>query len=135
MWGGKVDATAAAKPASFASSIPESVLSPDKVREYTELSQSTENKDRVKDEATQLVKEGGCAPEIPRPDPPELPRLTSSCAYRAFGFPWIQVTREDGKEYSFFGSDRFEQMAFFLGREWKGPFPNGRPAGDQKARL
>lgn len=97
IWG--QSGAAAAQPANFASIIPSSVLSRAKLEEYINASQTPENKELVKAEATQLVAEG------------------------AFGFPYIVVTREDGALREFFGSDRFEMMAFWLGRKWDGPFP------------
>jgi hypothetical protein len=33
--------------------------------------------------------------------------------YDAFGFPWTVVTRADGEEASFWGCDRFENMAWW----------------------
>lgn len=53
-------------------------------------SNAAENKDRIKSESVELVEKGG-----------------------AFGFPWIVVRREDGVEQSWFGSDRFEIMAWW----------------------
>ncbi|KAK0568521.1 hypothetical protein OC861_001851 [Tilletia horrida] len=43
----------------------------------------------------------------------------------AFGLPWI-VVEIDGHSSSWWGSDRFEQIAAYLGVEWKGPYPDGR---------
>lgn len=63
---------------------------------------------------------------------------------RAFGFPWMVVTRPDGQTANFFGSEyvllthletvqltseinsRFESMASFLDVKYAGPFPEGR---------
>ncbi|KAK0536728.1 hypothetical protein OC834_001085 [Tilletia horrida] len=67
-----------------------------------EESGTKEMKDRLKAESQALVNEGG-----------------------AFGMPWM-VVEKDGISSSWFGSDRFEQMAAVLGVEWKGPFPDGR---------
>ncbi|KAG9098738.1 Glutathione S-transferase kappa 1 [Ceratobasidium sp. 370] len=66
-------------------------------------SQSQENKDRLKTESAALVDEHG-----------------------AFGFPWMIVRRADDATASFFGSDRFSNMAWWLGDEykWSGPRPN-----------
>ena len=69
------------------------------------MSASTENKDRMKAEAMELVEAG------------------------AFGFPWMVVENEVGKTINVFGSDRFELISFHLGKPWLGPFPDGgRPA-------
>ncbi|XP_058241496.1 glutathione S-transferase kappa 1 [Hemibagrus wyckioides] len=43
--------------------------------------------------------------------------------YKAFGFPLI-VCHGDGKPQVFFGSDRFELMAFCIGEKWLGPQPS-----------
>ncbi|CAN8003032.1 unnamed protein product [Ixodes hexagonus] len=45
--------------------------------------------------------------------------------YGAFGAPTIVVHVADGKTEVFFGSDRFEQMAYILGKQWCGPLPQG----------
>ncbi|XP_056332249.1 glutathione S-transferase kappa 1-like isoform X2 [Danio aesculapii] len=42
--------------------------------------------------------------------------------YKCFGLPFI-VCQVDGKAKVFFGSDRFELMAYFLGEKWLGPHP------------
>ncbi|PWN89673.1 thioredoxin-like protein [Acaromyces ingoldii] len=45
----------------------------------------------------------------------------------AFGVPWIIVTRaSDGRTEKWFGSDRFEQIAAFLGQPYKGVFGDSR---------
>ncbi|KAJ0000531.1 hypothetical protein NQD34_012373 [Periophthalmus magnuspinnatus] len=41
----------------------------------------------------------------------------------AFGFPMI-VCHVDGKKEMFFGSDRFELMAYCIGEKWLGPQPD-----------
>lgn len=33
---------------------------------------------------------------------------------------------EQGEKHSFFGADRFELMAYFLGKKWEGPMPSGQ---------
>ncbi|KAJ3117633.1 Glutathione S-transferase kappa 1 [Phlyctochytrium bullatum] len=38
----------------------------------------------------------------------------------AFGAPWWVVEREDGTKECFFGSDRMEVLAFFLGKNYPG---------------
>lgn len=44
-----------------------------------------------------------------------------------FGAPTMYVSPADksmqGREMMFFGSDRFEQMAFAIGKPWDGPAP------------
>jgi glutathione S-transferase kappa 1 len=67
-------------------------------------SQSAENKARVKDEAQALVKDDGC-----------------------FGFPWIKVQKPDGQVQNWFGSDRMDNIAYWLGDGYKyeGPHPKG----------
>lgn len=45
----------------------------------------------------------------------------------AFGAPWIIAQRgSDGTKVAFFGSDRMEQIAAFLGLPYKGPLGDGR---------
>ncbi|KAJ3072536.1 hypothetical protein HDU98_003422 [Podochytrium sp. JEL0797] len=44
----------------------------------------------------------------------------------AFGAPWIVVERgSDGKVMTFFGSDKVEAIAWFLGEKYEGPCPPG----------
>ena len=54
------------------------------------------------------------------------------CALGAYGVPWIVVrpplrrapprgAGKPGEPMCFFGSDRFEQIAFLLGERWDGP--------------
>ncbi|GAA6064639.1 hypothetical protein JCM10212_003364 [Sporobolomyces blumeae] len=74
------------------------ILTRDEVDKVVEASQSTENKDRLKREAEALVNDKG-----------------------AFGFPWIEVERRSGETRAFFGTDRFEQIAYWLGEKWDGP--------------
>ncbi|CAD6913323.1 unnamed protein product [Tilletia controversa] len=74
----------------------------DGLKTLIEESGTKEMKDRLKKESQELVNEGG-----------------------AFGMPWM-VVEKDGQTSNWFGSDRFEQMASFLGVQWKGPFPDGR---------
>ncbi|CEQ38645.1 SPOSA6832_00095, partial [Sporobolomyces salmonicolor] len=98
----------ATKPESLAQAVRSSSLfSEREVDTLLAYANSAENKDRLKQDATTLVEEGG-----------------------AFGFPWMVVEREDGLKRSFFGSDRFEVMAFWLGKEWSGPL-----AQSGRARL
>ncbi|GAA5878888.1 hypothetical protein JCM1840_000831 [Sporobolomyces johnsonii] len=102
----------ALKPESFAPAVRAAALFSNdaEVAKLLEAANSSENKDRLKREATALVDEGG-----------------------AFGFPWIVVERDDGRTRAFFGSDRFEAMAFWLGKEWNGPLAQSQPA--RQARL
>uniref|UniRef100_A0A8C7X5L6 Glutathione S-transferase kappa n=1 Tax=Oryzias sinensis TaxID=183150 RepID=A0A8C7X5L6_9TELE len=54
----------------------------------------------------------------------ELKNTTEhALSYGAFGFPMI-VCHIDGKPEIFFGSDRFELMAFCIGEKWLGPKPD-----------
>jgi glutathione S-transferase kappa 1 len=45
-------------------------------------------------------------------------------SFGAFGAPWIHVERDDGAIADFFGSDRFESIAHFLGFEYRGVNPS-----------
>jgi len=96
--GGQADATS---PADFAKLLgPVKGLDADEIATLIKQSTSPENKERVKQEATELAKNG------------------------AFGAPWIVVTRaSDGTSAPFFGSDRFEIIGWFIGKTWEGPFP------------
>lgn len=59
MWGpNSKGATASSKPENFRSLIPTSLLSDSELQMLLELSQTNENKDRVKAEAAKLVEEG-----------------------------------------------------------------------------
>ncbi|KAL8278192.1 hypothetical protein RQP46_009365 [Phenoliferia psychrophenolica] len=105
MWGLSADAPFTADPQNFGTIIPPEVLSRSDIAKYIQLSGSTENKDRMKAEATALVEQG------------------------AFGFPWMTVTNDAGKTINIFGSDRFELISYHLGKTWLGPFPEGgRPS-------
>ncbi|SCV68062.1 BQ2448_183 [Microbotryum intermedium] len=101
IWGAtKVQpASASAKPETWRKLLPSSLFDDQELQELVKQSMGTENKDRVKAEAAALVGDG------------------------AFGFPWIVAEREDGQTRPFFGSDRFEIMAFWLGKKWSGPCP------------
>ncbi|KAL6488914.1 hypothetical protein MHYP_G00026550 [Metynnis hypsauchen] len=48
---------------------------------------------------------------------------TEAMEHKAFGFPLI-VCHVDGKPEVFFGSDRFELMAYCIGEKWQGPQPD-----------
>ncbi|GAA6041553.1 hypothetical protein JCM8097_004261 [Rhodosporidiobolus ruineniae] len=84
--------------------------SPDEAKAVFELSTSELIKGKLKSESEAVVEKEG-----------------------AFGFPWIVIERDDGQKRSFFGSDRFEQIAFWLGKEWRGPCPDEQ--GVRKAKL
>lgn len=58
------------------------------IEEHISASKTSEAKDGMKADAEQLVGSGG-----------------------AFGFPWMEVTRTDGRRLRLFGSDRFEFLA------------------------
>ncbi|QRV72441.1 DSBA-like thioredoxin domain protein [Ceratobasidium sp. AG-Ba] len=91
-----------ASPAFLRSLVP-ALVPEDKFSAIIARSQSQEIKDCLKTESAALVNE-----------------------YGAFGFPWIIVRGADGATASFFGSDRFANMAWWLGDEykWTGPHPN-----------
>ncbi|GAA5827938.1 hypothetical protein JCM11251_005655 [Rhodosporidiobolus azoricus] len=78
-----------------------SLLPAGDAEEVLQAAASTDIEEKLKAEAADLVKSG------------------------AFGFPCIVVEKDDGEKRSFFGSDRFEQIAFWLGKEWKGPLAQG----------
>ncbi|XP_066539275.1 glutathione S-transferase kappa 1 [Hoplias malabaricus] len=53
----------------------------------------------------------------------KLKRTTEEALeHKAFGFP-LTVCHVDGKKEVFFGSDRFEVMAYCIGEKWLGPQP------------
>ncbi|BGP36222.1 hypothetical protein JCM10450v2_000118 [Rhodotorula kratochvilovae] len=85
------------------------LFSESEIKQILTAANSDEVKGLLKTESKALVEDGG-----------------------AFGFPWIVVERDDGEKRSFFGSDRFEAMAFWLGKEWKGPVPEGRKSAQAK---
>ncbi|KAM0753156.1 thioredoxin-like protein [Meredithblackwellia eburnea MCA 4105] len=105
IWGQSAKATENINPKTFASFIPKDVLTQAQVEEFIQLSQTEENKDRVKKDASDIVAAG------------------------AFGFPWMQVKHDNGEQINVFGSDRFEVIAHFLGKPYYGPFP------DKKSKL
>ncbi|KAN0064229.1 hypothetical protein ACQY0O_003396 [Thecaphora frezii] len=76
---------------------------PDLWKRQLESATAKTVKQELKDQAKELVEEGGC-----------------------FGMPWFIVTRHDGRQESFFGSDRFEQIAAFLHLPYLGPYADGR---------
>ena len=58
-WGPETKgATASAKVENFRGIIPPSLLSDDELKRYVELSQSAENKERIKSDAAKVVEEG-----------------------------------------------------------------------------
>lgn len=73
------------------------------LQHYLKLSNTLENKERLKMETEELVNQG------------------------AFGLPWIEAHQPDGQRLSLFGSDRFEFLAHWLGVEWQGPNPTFQP--------
>ncbi|KAG8759795.1 Glutathione S-transferase kappa 1 [Serendipita sp. 396] len=84
----------------FVTSLPPSILSQDEMK--VALSKSKSVTEKMKAEVEALVNE-----------------------HQAFGFPWIVVKRDDGQVESWFGSDRFSNIAWWLGPEypWLGPVP------------
>ncbi|BGP52487.1 hypothetical protein JCM8202_000135 [Rhodotorula sphaerocarpa] len=105
-WQGKASGLSAAevaKPAAFPQILKRDGLFSDaEVKQISDAMGSDQIKNLVKEEAGKLAVEGG-----------------------SFGFPWIVVKRDDGKERAFWGADRFEMMAYWLGKEWKGPLGDG----------
>lgn len=83
MWGLTGDASACAKPASFSTRIPNSIMSKETVEKYVKMSGSNENKEKVKNESVAIT-EGDIL---------------------GFGFPLMVVKRGDGKVAKFFGSE------------------------------
>jgi hypothetical protein len=69
------------------------VLGREKLERYMEMSQSDENKEGVRADIQRAVEE-----------------------YGAYGVPWFVATRpSDGKRDVFFGADKLEAMAWWLG--------------------
>lgn len=93
--------------ASFLGVLAPSLLTNAKLEQLIAKSVEPENKKRLADEAAALVQTHG-----------------------AFGFPWIVVQRADGAQESWFGSDRFGNIAWWLGEgfEWSGPNPKQKAA-------
>ncbi|GAA5884570.1 hypothetical protein JCM16303_000034 [Sporobolomyces ruberrimus] len=87
------------------------LFSQEQISKILDTAQSEEIKGALKDEAADLVNKDG-----------------------AFGFPWIIVEKNGGEaKRSFFGADRFEHIAFFLGKTWNGPRgPTQSTAGRSK---
>lgn len=87
----------------FLGSLTPDLVPEDKFPAIIARSQTQELKDLVKAEAAALVND-----------------------YGAFGFPWIVIRRADGTTASWFGSDRFANIAWWLGSEykWSGPRPD-----------
>ncbi|GAA5981174.1 hypothetical protein JCM11641_003135 [Rhodosporidiobolus odoratus] len=92
-------ASEAIKPANIPRTV-SALFPPEDIKELLDLSVSAPLKAKMRKESEEVVHEKG-----------------------SFGFPWMMIERDDGQKRSFFGSDRFEQMAFWLGKEWKGPAP------------
>lgn len=69
------------------------MLGPEKLERLLKLSQSNEIKESVKADVIQAVEE-----------------------YGMYGAPWfVAVRAEDGKQDVFFGADKFENLAWWLG--------------------
>jgi len=88
------------------------------VAEYVEQSGRQETKEAVRRDVERLVAQG------------------------AFGFPWLEIflpcnhrphDHPDAPALTLFGSDRFEFLAHWLGKEWKGPNPSAQEP--PKSRL
>ncbi|KDQ13161.1 hypothetical protein BOTBODRAFT_33773 [Botryobasidium botryosum FD-172 SS1] len=88
-----------------------SPFSSDKLQSLLQASQMPENKERAKADAQSIVDNLG-----------------------TFGMPWIEIQRADGEKESFFGSDRMECIADWLGKSYRysGPFPT---QAEQNSRL
>ncbi|KAI9605082.1 hypothetical protein H4Q26_003053 [Puccinia striiformis f. sp. tritici PST-130] len=72
------------------------------------------------------------------PDPIEAKKLEECLTERVveeggFGFPWLEITQPDGQRLTIFGSDRFEFLANWLGKEWEGPNPSS--SNPRESRL
>ena len=81
-------------------------LGKEKVGEVLDTCMQKEARTKLQEEAKELVEKKGL-----------------------FGMPSMEVERrEDGEKVIWFGSDRFEQLAAWLGEEYKGPFADGRVA-------
>lgn len=68
------------------------VLGREKLDRILKLSQTKEHKDGVKADVLRAVED-----------------------YGMYGAPWFVATRPDGKEDSFFGADKLENLAWWLG--------------------
>ncbi|XP_028984919.1 glutathione S-transferase kappa 1-like [Betta splendens] len=86
------------EPASLCEAALKAGLSDSEIKEILELSKSKEVKDKLKS------------------------NTQAALDYGAFGFPLL-VCHVNGKQESFFGSDRFELMAHCIGEKWLGPQP------------
>ncbi|KAJ3188048.1 Glutathione S-transferase kappa 1 [Irineochytrium annulatum] len=74
----------------------------------------------VGSQAEQYVKEHASSAEVKA----ELKRVTMEAIETgAYGSPWMVATNDEGKTMEFFGSDRIEALAYFLGRPYSGPNP------------
>lgn len=81
-------------------------LGRDKVNEVLDRSMSKEARTKLQEEAKVLVEQHGL-----------------------FGMPSMEVERaKDGEKVLWFGSDRFEQLAAWLEKPYKGPFADGSVA-------
>jgi len=80
-------------------------ISKEKLLHLRKVSQSEKHKEGVKEDVAEAVDQ-----------------------YGVFGAPWFVARRpQDGKVDGFFGVDKLEAMAWWLGqgRTWKGPYPDG----------
>ncbi|KAH8927751.1 thioredoxin-like protein [Atractiella rhizophila] len=77
-------------------------FSKERLDELVAISNTTEHKEKLKREAGEMAARG------------------------AYGCPWWEIERPDGAVLNLFGSDRFEVLAWWLGKQWNGPYPDGR---------
>uniref|UniRef100_A0A673H8L6 Glutathione S-transferase kappa n=1 Tax=Sinocyclocheilus rhinocerous TaxID=307959 RepID=A0A673H8L6_9TELE len=96
MWRTHQDIT---QPASLTEAGLKAGLSANEVEEFLTLSKSQPIKDKLKSVTREALE------------------------YKCFGLPFI-VCHVNGKAEVFFGSDKFELMAYFIGEKWMGPYPN-----------
>lgn len=87
------------EPASLAEAAMKAGLSESEIKDLLELSTSKMIKDKLKSTTQEALDNG------------------------AFGFPML-LCHVDGKSEMFFGSDRFELLAYCIGEKWLGPQPD-----------
>ncbi|KAK7147166.1 hypothetical protein R3I94_009876 [Phoxinus phoxinus] len=100
MWRTHQDIT---QPASFIEAGLKAGLSTNEVEENLTLAKSQPIKDKLKSVTKEALE------------------------FKCFGLPFI-VCHVNGKAEVFFGSDRFELMAYFIGEKWMGPQPTNLTA-------